>query len=87
MKKEDFKIEVVPVPLSDSFSLDPANGLSPPLSKSNQYRKIESSKSVNSEDKYEARHMFYTKSGRSIVAYERGNTPLQAKKRLIRLLL
>ena len=87
MKKEDLKIEVVPVPLSDSFSLDPANGLSPPLSRSVQCRKIETSESGSSKDQYEARHMFYTKSGRTIVAYERGPNALIAKKRLIRLLL
>ena len=87
MKKEDLKIEVVPVPLSDSFSLDPANGLSPPKSRSVQSWKNKQSESVNSKDQYEARHMFYTKSGRTIVAFERGSSALQAKKRLFRLLL
>ena len=38
------------------------------------------------KDKYEARHILQRTSGKIIIAFERGKTKLQAKKRLKRLL-
>lgn len=85
MKKDDLKIEIIPLYRTDRISLK--SGLRPPLSINSKFRKDKKFKSNNSEDLYEARHMFHTKLGKIIVAYETGPSPLQAKKRLIRLLL
>lgn len=81
MEKEDLKIEIVPLSNLRNLIDNPLAG-----NKDLSGRSIDSNPR-KSKDRYEARHMFQLKSGKIVIAFERGSTPLQAKKRLIKLLL
>ena len=91
MNREDLKIEIVP--LSGIACLDRPAGQLPQLSSGSDHKHGHSNNrkntklEYNSDELFEARHMFQTSSGRTVVAFERGPSELIAKKRLIRLLL
>ena len=83
--KKRLQIEIVP--LTDKCTSSGSKGYYPLLPKGSSRRVINKTKNFRvKKDQYEARYILQQTSGKIVVAFERGKTKLQARKRLKRLL-